>query len=105
MKSPENKTLSFLFRSIPVQHVPDFWEVRVTVHPGSTADTPMTFAATGGNAQPVKSGVFEFMGRRVKIVDGKGKMPFGDFVKGIHETAVWMMRQGHPPVPGGLTFG
>ncbi len=105
MKSPENKTLSFLFRAIPVQHVPDFWEVRATVHPGSVADTPMTFAATDGTNQPVKSGTFEFMGARVKIVDGKGELPFGEFVKGIHETGVWMMRPGHPPVPGGLTFG
>ena len=105
MKSPANKTLSFLFRAIPVQHVPDFWEVRVTVHPGSSAKTPMTLSATGGSAQPIKEGTFEFMGKKVKIVNGKGEIALGDFVKGIHETAVWMMRPGHPPVPGGLTFG
>ena len=34
-----------------------------------------------------------------------GVLTFGDFVKGIHETGVWMMRPGHPPVPGALTFG
>ena len=105
MKSPENKTISFLFRAIPVLHVPDFWEVRVTLHPNSTAATPLTLAATDGNVQPVKSGVFEFMGAKVMIRNGKGELPFGDFVKGIHEKAVWMTRPGHPPVPGGLTFG
>lgn len=105
MKSPENKTISFLFRAIPVLNVPDFWEVRVTLHPNSTAETAMTLSATGGDAMPVKKGTFEFMGARVKIVNGKGTLPFGDFVKGIHSTAVWMFRPGHPPVPGGLTFG
>ena len=105
MKSPESKTLSFLFRAIPVQNVADFWEVRITVHPGSTAKTPITFSATGGDAAPVKAGTFEIMGARVKIVDGKGSLPYEAFVKGIHERAVWMMRPGHPPVPGALTFG
>ena len=45
------------------------------------------------------------MGARVKITNGKGQLLFGDFVKGIHETGVWMTRPGHPPVPGALTFG
>ena len=105
MKSPDSKTISFLFRAIPVQNVPDFWEVRVTLHPNSTADTDMTLRATGGDAEPVKEGTFEFMGTRVGISNGKGTVKFVDFVKGIHETGVWMMRPGHPPVPGGLTFG
>ena len=105
MRSPANKTLSFLFRAIPVKEVSDFWEVRVTVHPGSTAETPLTLSATGGSAQPIRKGTFEFMGKKVKIVNGKGQITLADFVKGIHETAVWMMRPGHLPVPGGLTFG
>ena len=92
MKSPDNKTLSFLFRADPVRHVPDFWEVRVTVHPGSTENTPLTLSATGGSSQPIRKGTFEFMGARVKIVNGKGQITLGDFVKGIHETGVWMMR-------------
>ena len=104
MKSPENKTLSFIFRAIPVKNVPDFWEVRVTIHPGSTADTPITFMATDGTNQPIAKGTFEFMGSRIKIVNGKGAIPYGDFVEGIHEKSVWMMRPDHPPVPGALTF-
>ena len=105
MKSPENKTLSFLFWSVPGTHGPDLWSVRVTVPPGSTTETPLDFAAAGEDDVPIAKGSFEFMGARVKIVNGKGKLPFGDFVKGIHETGVWMMRPGHPPVPGALTFG
>ena len=105
MKSPENKTLSFLFLSVPGTRAPDFWSVRVTVPLGSTAETPLALVATGENEAPVSKGSFEFMGARVKIANGKGNLPFGDFVKGIHETGVWMMRPGHPPVPGALTFG
>ena len=105
MRSPENKTLSFLFLSVPGAHTPDFWSVRVTVPAGSTAETPLSIAATDAGAGPIAKGCFEFMGSRVKIVNGKGRLPFGDFVKGIHETGVWMMRPGHPPVPGALTFG
>jgi hypothetical protein len=105
MKSPENKALSFLFWSAPGTHGPDIWTVRVTIPPGATAEVPLTLVATGENAEPIAKGSFEFMGARVKIVNGEGQLLFGDFVKGIHETGVWMMRPGHPPVPGALTFG
>ena len=105
MKSPENKTLTFLFMSVPGTHAPDFWSVRVTISPDSTAETPLAVSATDESAGPIAKGCFEFMGARVKIVKGKGSLTLGDFVKGIHETGVWMMRPGHPPVPGALTFG
>ncbi len=105
MKSPENKTLPFVFWSVPGTRAPDVWTVRVTIPPGSTVETPLILSATGGNAEPIAKGSFEFMGARVKITDGKGQLPFGDFVKGIHETGVWMTRPDHPPVPGALTFG
>ena len=105
MKSPESKTLSLLFWSVPGTHASDIWTVRVTIPPASVAETPLALTATGENAEPIAKGSFEFMGARVKITNGKGRLPFGDFVKGIHETGVWMMRPGHPPVPGALTFG
>ena len=79
--------------------------MRVTIPPGSIAETSLTLVATDENGKPIAKGVFEFMGSRVKIAGGKGSLAFGDFVKGIHETGVWMMRPGHPPVPGALTFG
>lgn len=105
MKSPENKTLPFVFWSVPGTRAPDVWTVRVTIPPGSTAETPLILSAMGENAEPIAKGSFEFMGARVKITNGKGQLSFGDFVKGIHETGVWMTRPGHPPVPGALTFG
>ena len=105
MKSPENKALSFLFLSVPGTHSPDIWSVRVAVPAGSTAETQLSVSATGEDSEPIAKGCFEFMGARVKIAKGKGSLTFGDFVKGIHETGVWMMRPGHPPVPVALTFG
>lgn len=104
MKSPD-KTLFFFFRSIPKALNEDIWIVRVTLPPNAVADTPMTISATNGNEHPLESATFQFMGRRVAITGGEGSIPFGDFVKGMGETAVWMFRPGREPVPGGLTFG
>ena len=104
MKSPENKTLTFVFQSIPVPHAEDFWSVSVTVPPCSVAETMLTIRAVDGKSNPVKSGSFEFMGAKVPISDGDGYLTFADFIRGVHEPSVWMFRPGRPPVPGGLTF-
>ena len=105
MTSPEGKTLSFLFMSVPGTRDQHRWSVRATMPPGSTAETPLAIVATGEDDVPIAKGTFEFMGTRVRIAEGKGSLTFGEFVNGIHETGVWMMRPGHPPVPGALTFG
>ena len=105
MRSPESKTLSFLFLSVPGTKSPDSWAVRVTLPPGSTADTPLEISAVDGGKSPIGKATFEFMGARIKISKGSGTITLGDFVKGIHETGVWMMRPRHQPVPGALTFG
>ena len=88
MKSPENKTITFLFWSVPGTHADHLWKVRVTVPPSATAETPLVLAAEGENSVPIAKGSFEFMGARVKIVNGKGSLAFGDFMKGIHESGV-----------------
>ena len=80
MKSPD-KTLFFFFRSIPKELNDDIWIVRVVLPPNAGADTFMD------------------------VENGKGTLAYGDFVKGMGETAVWMFRPGREPVPGGLTFG
>ena len=106
MISPENKTLSFLFVSVPGTRAPNDWSVRMTIHPGSTEKSLLDVVATSGKVPvPIAKGSFEIMGAKVKIVRGKGTLSLGDYMKGIHETGVWMMRPGHPPVPGALTFG
>ena len=45
------------------------------------------------------------MGMHVNIKSSSLSDTVQEFMKGIHETGVWMMRPGHPPVPGALTFG
>ena len=104
MKSPD-KTLLFFFRSIPKALNEDIWIVRAVLPPNAVADTLMSIEATDGNEKPLNSATFEIVGCRVKIADGKGTLAYGDFVKGMSETAVWMFRPGREPVPGGLTFG
>ena len=49
MKSPENKTITFLFWSVPGTHADHLWKVRVTVPPSATAETPLVLAAEGEN--------------------------------------------------------
>ena len=104
MKSPD-KTLFFFFRSIPKELNEDIWIVRAVLPPNAEAGTMMSIEASDGNEKPLDSAVFQFVGCRVEIADGKGALAFGDFVKGMGETAVWMFRPGREPVPGGLTFG
>ena len=104
MKSPD-KTLFFFFRSIPMSLNEDMWIVKITLPPNAGENTPMFVSATDGNEVPLDSAVFELMGCRADITDGHGTLPYGDFVKGMGETAVWMHRPGRESVPGGLTFG
>ena len=105
MKSPEGKTLSFLFHCVPGTRAEHAWALRVTLPPGATAKTPILVDAVGDKSKPIAKGTFEFMGTRVKIADGKGCLTLEQFMAGIHEKGVWMMRPKHPPIPGALTFG
>ena len=104
MKSPD-KTLFFFYRSIPKELNEDIWIVRITLPPNAVADTPMSVSATDGNEVPLDSAAFELSGNSIAISGGRGSLPYGDFVNGMDETAVWMFRPGREPVPGGLTFG
>ena len=93
MKSPD-KTLFFFYRSIPKELNEDIWIVRITLPPNAD-----------GNEVPLDEATFELSGKRISISGGQGTLPYGDFVKGMGETAVWMFRPGRTPIPGGLTFG
>jgi hypothetical protein len=104
MKSPDKK-LFFFYRSIPKELNEDMWIVRITLPPNAVADTLMSVSATDGNEVPLDSATFELSGKRIAISEGKGTLPYGDFVNGMNETAVWMFRSERTPVPGGLTFG
>lgn len=103
MKSPD-KELAMTFRSIPTAKKADGWEVLLVFPPDAGAETRLRLQATDGAGVPVGAGVFEFMGQKVRIDGGRGEMSYPDFIAGIHEKAVWLMRPGMMPVPGGLTF-
>ena len=104
MKSPD-KTLFFFFRSVPKELNEDIWIVRMTLPPNSTEESLMTVEATDGNEKPLDSAVFVVSGCRVAVSGGKGHLSYGEFVEGMSDKSVWMIRPGHESVPGLLTFG
>lgn len=104
MKTPEDKKITLTLYSHPVKDLTMRWKATVEFAPGSTDRTPARIAIADGTGEPVVSGVFEFAGCRTAIRGGKGELLCGDFVKGKHETAIWLHRKGHEPVPGALTF-
>ena len=104
MKTPEDKKITLTFYSHPMKDLKMRWKAHLVFEPGSTDKTMAEIAIVDGEGTPVKSGVFEFAGCATKIKDGIGKLNCGDFVKGKHETAIWLHRKGIVPIPGALTF-
>ena len=80
------------------------WKIRIAFEPGSTDDSPAVLDVNDGEGSPIAAGVFEFAGKRLAVRDGKASIRCGDFVKGKHEGAIWLYRDGMEPVPGALTF-
>lgn len=103
MKSPD-KELIMTFQSIPAAKEEDGWKVRLSFPASATASTKLTLSAVDGAGAPVAEGEFRFMGATVRISGGSGTLLYADFIKGIHEPQVWMIRPGCVPLPGGLTF-
>lgn len=104
MKTPDEKTIVFTFKSHPLKNPALCWEARVTFPPGAGAETPLPIAVTDGAGSPVAAGVFEFAGRELPVKDGRAEISYGDFIAGKHATALWLHRPGQEPLPGGLTF-
>lgn len=104
MKTPSDKKLILTFYSHPMKDLKMRWKALLTFEPGSTDESFATLEIADGEGTPVKGGVFEFAGCSTKVKDGVGKVRCGDFVKGKHETAIWLHRKGTVPVPGALTF-
>ncbi len=80
------------------------WKANLVFAPGSTDESIAELTMTDGEGTAMSSAVFEFAGVRTVVTDGKGALRCGDFVKGKHETAIWVYREGCVPVPGALTF-
>jgi len=104
MKVPDGKTITLTFVSPQVKDSRLRWAVNLTFPAGAGAGAMLPVAAEDGEGTPVADGVFEIAGRQVKIKDGSGALAYEDFVRGKHETALWLKRPGMEPVPGALTF-
>lgn len=104
MKTPPDKTISFTFVSHPEKDASLRWTARLTFPPGAMPDTVLPIEVRDGLEIPVPSAVFEFAGRRLSVVHGQTSLTYAAFIRGKHETALWLHRPGKPPIPGGLTF-
>ena len=104
MKTPVDKRIVLTFYSHPMKDVRMRWKALLTFAPGSTDTTPAEIEISDGEGTPIQGGVFELAGQSIRIRDGRGAVSCGDFVKGKHETAIWLHRKGVWPIPGALTF-
>ena len=104
MKTPEDKKVMMTLYSHPVADLKMRWKARLTFAPGSTDDSPAALVIEDGTGAPISEGTFAFAGQRLAVRDGAAAIRCGDFVKGKHDGAIWLYREGVEPVPGALTF-
>jgi hypothetical protein len=104
MKTPDEKTIAFTFMSHPVKLLSQRWQARLVFPPGAGPETLLAVELTDGEGAPVQEGVFEFAGQSLPVKDGRAAISYADFIRGKHETALWLHRPGQEPLPGGLTF-
>ena len=104
MTTPKDKTITFTFYSHPMKDLKMRWKALVVFEPGSTDDSLASVTMADGEGTPIAAATFEFAGCRIAVKDGQGAMRCGDFVRGKHEPAIWLYREGMAPVPGAVTF-
>lgn len=105
MKTPEGKTIVFTFMSQPTSDPKGCWVAKLTFPGGSGEDAVLPVEVVQGDGSPVPEAVFELAGRRMAVRDGKARLRYADFVRGKHDTALWLHRKDvAEPIPGGLTF-
>ena len=90
--------------SHPTKSLKMRWCGYVTFPDGAVAGDELPIEVKDGEKNPVKAGTLELFGASIAIVDGKGSLKYEDFIKGKHETGIWLYRRGFLPIPGGLTF-
>ena len=103
MKTPPDKTVTFIYSSHPAKDVSWRWEARLTFPAGADETTALPLEIANGEGEPV-TGTFELSGRQIPVKDGRGALRYADFVAGKHATSVWLHRRGVEPIPGSLTF-
>lgn len=104
MKVPEGKTLSFTFASHPVESARLRWKAKLTFPGGAGADAVLPIRVVDGEENPVAAGRLELAGKTLVVADGASSISYADFIRGKHEPALWLHRDGEKPVPGLLTF-
>ena len=105
MRTPEGKTISFTFMSQPAADPVRCWVAKLTFPGGSDSGSVLPIEIAQGDGSPVPEAVFEFAGKRLAVRDGHARISYADFVKGKHESGLWLHRRDVPePMPGGLTF-
>jgi len=80
------------------------WKALLVFAPGSTDDSVAELTIADGEGTPIPAAELVFAGTRISVREGTGALRCGDFVKGKHESAIWLYRKGVAPVPGALTF-
>lgn len=96
--------IHFTFMSHPTPELSIRWKAVVTLPVELKPETELPIEVTDGEETPVAEATFEFAGRRLKVKDGKASIAYAEFLKGKSNTALWLYRKGHWPIPGGLTF-
>lgn len=104
MKTPADKSIAFTFASHPTKNPVERWKAVLSFPPGAESETELHVSIVDGIGNPVREGVFEFVGQKLHIRDGEVRLSYADFIRGKHEVALWVYRPGMPPIPGGLTF-
>jgi len=102
--TPPDKTIHFTFASHPTKSAELRWKANLTFPAGATDNTPLPLTIVDGNDKPISSGIFEFAGQRLKIVDGKSSLTYLEFIAGKHDVPLWLYRKDLLPIPGGMTF-
>ena len=105
MKTPPGKHVALTFHSHPERDLKLRWKAVVDFPPGSNGESVLSVLLEDGEGEKIKSAIFEFAGKRIRIEDGAGELSYADFVAGKHSVPVWVYRDGVKPIPGGLTFG
>ncbi len=104
MHTPKDKEIVFTLYSHPVKCLDMRWKARLAFGANSSDNSKAILTIVDGNNAPIKLGIFEFAGSMIKVKDGQGSLKCGDFIKGVHEKAIWLHRKGMVPIPGALTF-
>ena len=104
MRTPQEKKIIFTLVSHLAKNRKTCWFASVVFSPGATAETCFPIIVKNGEDELVSEGVLEFAGQMLNITEGAASIRYCDFIKGKHETALWLHRDGMMPIPGGLTF-